>query len=65
MLMDKSTMCIQTLKISGEPVALADHVAVDFVGLALFSVSRDGTLVYRTMAGGSRMVLVDREGKEL
>ena len=55
----------KTLKISGEPLALVDHVAVDSVGLALFSVSRDGTLVYRTAGDGSRMVLVDRGGKEL
>ncbi len=52
-------------KTKGEPVPLAEHVGTDSVGLATFSVSRDGTLAYRTGESGARLLWVDRTGKEL
>ena len=52
------------LKTVGEPVPLAEHIGTDSVGLARFSVSREGTLVYRTADSGNRMVLVDASGRE-
>ena len=54
----------KTLRTTGEPVPLAEHVGTDSVGLARFSVSRDGTLVYRTGETGNRLMWVDRSGKE-
>jgi eukaryotic-like serine/threonine-protein kinase len=56
---------LATRKTKGEPVPLAEHLAVDSVGLARFSVSRDGTLVYRSGESGNRLLWVDRAGKEL
>ena len=53
------------VKTLGEPVPLAEHIGTDSVGLATFSVSRDGTLAYRTGDAGSRLLWVDRSGKEL
>ena len=53
------------IKTTGEPIPLAEKVGTNTVGLALFSVSRDGTLVYRTGETGTRMTWVDRSGKEL
>jgi Tol biopolymer transport system component len=53
------------LKTTGEPVPLAEKIGVDSIGLARFSVSRDGILAYRTGEAGSRLVWVDRAGKEL
>src|SRR5262249_29677976 len=53
------------IKTTGEPVPLAEKVGTNTVGLALFSVSREGTLVYRTGEIGTRMTWVDRSGKEL
>src|SRR5437899_246116 len=35
------------LKTKGEPIPLAEQIGTDSVGLATFSVSRDGILVYR------------------
>ncbi|HEY3204492.1 MAG TPA: protein kinase, partial [Thermoanaerobaculia bacterium] len=55
----------KALKTTGEPVPIAEHIGTDAVGLARFSVSREGTLVYRTGDAGNRMVWVDRGGKEL
>src|SRR6266542_1734425 len=55
----------KAVKTRGEPVPLAEHVGTDSVGLATFSVSRDGTLAYRTGDSGARMLWVDRSGKEL
>jgi eukaryotic-like serine/threonine-protein kinase len=52
-------------KTTGEPVPLAEKIGTDAVGLARFSVSREGTLAYRTGEAGSRLVWVDRNGKEL
>jgi len=52
-------------KTTGEPVPLAEHIGTDSVGLARFSVSREGTLAYRTGESGDRMVWVDRTGREV
>jgi eukaryotic-like serine/threonine-protein kinase len=51
-------------KTTGEPIPLAEHIGTNSVGLARFSVSRDGTLAYRTGESGDRMVWFDRSGKE-
>ncbi len=53
------------LKTKGEPIPLAEQIGTDSVGLATFSVSRDGILVYRTGESGARLLWVDRSGKEL
>ena len=55
----------KALKTKGEPVPLAEHIGTDSVGLATFSVSRDGTLAYRTGDAGARLLWVDPSGKEL
>jgi Tol biopolymer transport system component len=55
----------KALKTTGEPVPLAEKIGVDNVGLARFSVSREGTLAYRTGESGARLVWEDRDGKEL
>jgi hypothetical protein len=55
----------KALKTTGEPVPLAEQIGTDFVGLARFSVSRDGVLAYRTGESGNRVIWVDRSGKEL
>jgi hypothetical protein len=55
----------KALKITGEPVPLAEQIGTDSVGLARFSVSRDGVLAYRTGQSGSRLLWRDRGGKEL
>ncbi|MGE5715689.1 MAG: hypothetical protein ACM369_03475, partial [Acidobacteriota bacterium] len=55
---------VKVQKTTGEPIPLAEHVGTDPVGLARFSVSRDGTLVYRTGESGDRFLWVDRSGKE-
>jgi eukaryotic-like serine/threonine-protein kinase len=52
-------------KIMSEPIPLAEQIGTDSVGLATFSVSRDGTLAYRTGDSGARLLWVDRSGKEL
>jgi Tol biopolymer transport system component len=54
----------KALKTTGEPIPLAEHIGTDSVGLARFSVSRDGTLVYRTGESGDKFVWVDRSGRE-
>jgi len=54
----------KALKIKGEPVPLAEHIGTDSVGLARFSVSRDGTLAYRTGESGDKLFWVDRSGRE-
>ncbi len=55
----------KALKILGEPIPLAEKIATDNVGLARFSVSRNGVLAYRTGESGGRMVWRDRGGREL
>jgi serine/threonine protein kinase len=54
----------KALKTTGEQIPLAEHVGTDAVGLARFSVSHDGTLVYRTGESGDKFIWVDRSGKE-
>jgi Tol biopolymer transport system component len=56
---------LKSRKTTGDPVPLAEHLAVNSVGHARFSVSRDGTLVYRSGESGNRLLWVDRAGKEL
>ena len=53
------------MKTTGEPVPLAEKVGTDNVGLALFSVSRNGVLAYRTGEAGGRLLWRDRTGREL
>ena len=55
----------KTLKTTGEPIPVAEKVGTDSVGLGRFSVSREGTLAYRTGEITDRLVWVDRSGKEL
>ncbi len=55
----------KAMKTTGEPVPLAEQIGTDAVGLARFSVSRDGVLAYRTGESGNRMLWIDRSGKEL
>jgi Tol biopolymer transport system component len=55
----------KAMKTRGEPVPLAEQIGTDAVGLARFSVSRDGVLAYRTGRTGNRFTWVDRSGKEL
>jgi len=55
----------KAMKITGEPVPLAEQIGTDTVGLARFSVSRDGVLAYRTGESGNRLMWFDRSGKEL
>ena len=55
----------KAMKTTGEPVPLAEQIGTDAVGLARFSVSRDGVLAYRTGESGNRLVWIDRAGKEI
>ena len=55
----------KAIKIKGEPIPLAEQIGTDNVGLATFSVSREGTLAYRTGETGNRLLWMDRSGKEL
>ena len=55
----------KTLRTTGEPVPLAEQVGTDSLGLAQFSISREGTLAYRTGEVNDYMVWVDRSGKEI
>jgi serine/threonine protein kinase len=52
-------------KTTGEPVPLAEQIGTNSVGLARFSVSSEGTLAYRTGEAGSRLLWLDRTGREL
>jgi len=54
----------KALKTKGEPIPLAEKVGTDSVGLGRFSVSREGTLAYRTGEITDRLVWADRSGKE-
>jgi eukaryotic-like serine/threonine-protein kinase len=54
----------KALKTKGEPIPLAEQVGTDSVGLARFSVSRDGTLAYRVGETGDRFLWLDRSGRE-
>jgi eukaryotic-like serine/threonine-protein kinase len=53
------------LKITGEPVPLAEKIGTDNVGLARFSVSSNGVLAYRTGETGGRLLWRDRAGRDL
>ncbi len=55
----------KAMKTTGEPVPLAEQIGTDAVGLARFSVSRDGVLAYRTGESGGRLLWIDRSGQEL
>jgi Tol biopolymer transport system component len=55
----------KSIRTEGEPIPLAEHIGTDSVGLATFSVSRDGTLAYRTGEAGARLLWLDASGKEL
>jgi Tol biopolymer transport system component len=49
----------------GEPIPVGEGLGVDAVGLASFSVSRNGVLAFRAGEGsGHQLVWVDRTGKE-
>ena len=54
----------RAMRLEGEPVPIAEHIGTDSVGLARFSVSRNGTLVYQTGESGDRLMWLDRAGKE-
>ena len=58
---------VRTLKLSGDPFAIADNVEVDrsFMGAA-FELAENGTLVYHTalMPEASRVVWVDDHGRQ-
>lgn len=54
-----------SLAVEGEPVPLGEGLGTDTVGLASFSASQNGVLVFRGgELTGSRLVWVDRTGKE-
>ena len=55
----------KALKMTGEPIPLAEKIGTDNVGLARFSVSRNGVLAYRTGESGGRLLWRDRAGREL
>ncbi len=49
--------------LSGDPVPIADGIGVDANGMAEFSVSRGGVIVYRAGTGGGvQLVWLDRHG---
>jgi Tol biopolymer transport system component len=56
---------VGSLKTVGEAVPVADKIGTDSVGLAQFSVSRNGTLAYRTGDSGNRLLWLDVNGKEI
>ncbi len=56
---------LKSLKTSGEPAPVAEKIGTDAVGLARFSVSRNGVLAYRSGDSGDRLLWLDRGGKEL
>ena len=54
-----------TLKVEGDATPIGEGLGVDAVGLASFSVSRNGVLAFREgELGGRRLVWMDRAGKE-
>jgi len=55
-----------SLRVTGEAVPLAEHLGPSGVGLADFSVSDEGTVVYRSgWTARRRLVWTDRAGKSL
>jgi Tol biopolymer transport system component len=56
---------LDSQSLQGEPVPIGEGLGTDDVGLASFSVSKNGILVYRGgELVGSRLVWVDRTGRE-
>jgi Tol biopolymer transport system component len=56
---------LDSLSIEGEPVPIGQGLGSGDLGLASFSVSRNGVLVYREgELTGTRLLWVDREGRE-
>ena len=56
---------LKSLKTIGEPSPVAEKIGTDAVGLARFSVSRNGVLAYRSGDSANRLLWLDRGGKEL
>ena len=57
---------MSALKVVGEPVPIAEQMGATSNGLADFSASQDGVLVYRGgVSNERRLVWLDRSGKEL
>ncbi len=54
----------KALKITGEPVPLAERIGTNSVGQANFSTSQDGSLAYRTGNSGSQLTFVNRDGAQ-
>jgi Tol biopolymer transport system component len=55
----------KTLTLQGEPVPMGEDLGTDDLGLASFSASRTGILVFRGgELAGTRLLWVDRSGKE-
>jgi Tol biopolymer transport system component len=55
----------RSFTVEGEPIPVGDGLGVDSVGLASFSVSRNGVLAFRAGEQQGRLLLwVDRAGKE-
>jgi Tol biopolymer transport system component/predicted Ser/Thr protein kinase len=56
----------RTAEFTGDPRPIVSDMTISDVGLADFSASRDGTLVYRNQGGGVRQLTWwDRTGQEL
>ena len=56
---------VASLAITGEPIPIGEGLGVNAVGLASFSLSRTGMLVFRAGgAQGRRLAWIDRSGKE-
>jgi len=56
----------EKMALSGDPSAIAEHVAVPITNAAAFSVSEDGVLTYRTgpiVSGNLQLAWFDRMGK--
>jgi eukaryotic-like serine/threonine-protein kinase len=55
----------KSLTLQGEPIPMGEGLGTDDVGLASFSASSNGVLVFRGgELGGTRLVWLDRAGKE-
>ena len=55
-----------SFKLRGEPVPMAEEIGASGVGLAHFSASSNGTLIYRAgESGARRLVWVDRAGRDI
>jgi Tol biopolymer transport system component len=56
---------VQSLALQGDPVPLGEGLGSDTLGLASFSASRNGVLVFKGgELSGTRLLWVDRAGKE-